>query len=117
MIPLLSHDRFIFRSHFTLLYMHPTDYTFKLNDKNQASIGSKMMSPYQYWLYKGVKIFSLQFNYLRSSIVDLKTDEHDPTILSVAQKITHNQTYMKFRHYKKRKMTISPTATIVLVSL
>ena len=31
----LSHDRFIFKSQVTLLYIHPTNYNFKFNDKNQ----------------------------------------------------------------------------------
>ena len=48
--------------------MHPTDYTCRLNDKNQdffTSIASKIMSTNQYWLDNGVKTFSLQFNFLR----------------------------------------------------
>ena len=79
--------------------MHPTDYSFRLFDKNQdffTSIASKIMGPYQYWLDNGVKIFSLQFNFLRPSIYDLKTDESDPSFLSIAQKATHHQTYTKF---------------------
>ena len=71
--------------------MHPTDYSFPLYDKNQdffTSIASKIMGPYQYWLDNGVKIFSLQFNFLRPSIYDLKTDESDPSFLSISQKAT-----------------------------
>ena len=79
--------------------MHPTDYTFKLYDKNQdffTSIASKIMAPYQYWLENGIKFFSLQFNFLRPSIYDLKTDENDPSFLSTAQKTTHHLTYTRF---------------------
>ena len=50
LIPLLSQDIFIFKAELTSLYMHPTDYTFHLYDKNQEffiSIDSKLMSPYQ----------------------------------------------------------------------
>ena len=86
--------------------MHPTDYSFRLYDKNQdyfTSIASKIMGPYQYWLDNGVKIFSLQFNFLRSSIYDLKTDESDPSFLSVSQKATHYQTYTKFLQHTKTK--------------
>ena len=54
------------------------------------------MSPYLYWLDNDVKIFSLQFNVLRPSISDLNSDEHDPTIHSIAQKITHHQTHEIF---------------------
>ena len=53
--------------------MHPTDYSFRLYDKNEdffTSIASKNMGPYQYWLDFGVKIFSLQFNFLRPSVYD-----------------------------------------------
>ena len=79
-IPLLSHDDFIFKAQLTSPYMHPTDYLCLLYDKNQdffTSIASKIMGPYQYWLDNGVKIFSLQFAFLRPSIYDLKTDESD----------------------------------------
>ena len=79
LIPLLSHDCFIIKSQLTSLYMHRTDYTFKLFDKNQdfsTSAASEKLSPYQYWLNNGVKIFSLQFNFLRPSILDLKTDNN-----------------------------------------
>ena len=30
LIPLLSHDDFIFKAQLTSLYMHPTDYSFRL---------------------------------------------------------------------------------------
>ena len=104
LISLLSTDDFVFRAQLTSLYMHPTDYSFRLYDKNQdffTSIASKRMGPYQYWLHNGVKIFSLQFNFFRPSIYDLKTDESDPSFLSIAQKATHHQTYTKFLQYTK----------------
>ena len=104
LIPLLSHDNFIFKAQLTSLYMHPTDYSFHLYDKNHdffTSIAPKIMGPYQYWLDNGGKIFSLQFNFLRSSIYDLKTDESDPSFLFVSQKATHHQTYTKFLQYTK----------------
>ena len=98
-IPLLSQDDFIFKAQLTSLYMHPTDYSFRLYDKNQdffTSIASKIMGLYQYWFDNGVKIFSLQFNFLRPSIYDLTTDESDPSFLSESQKATHRRTYTKF---------------------
>ena len=79
--------------------MYPTDYTFCLYDNNRdffTSIASKVLSSYQYWLENGVKTFSLQFNFLRSSVYDLKTDESDPSFPSVSQKAPHHQTYTKF---------------------
>ena len=99
LIPLLSHDDFIFKAQITSLYMHPTDCLFRLYDKNQdffTSLASKIMGPYQYWLDNGVKIFSLQFNFLRPSIYALKTDESDPSSLYISQKAAHHQTYTKF---------------------
>ena len=99
LVPILSTNRLSFKSQLTSLYMHPTDYTCKLYDKIQDffdSIASKIMAPYQYWLDNGVTIFSLQFNFLRPSIYDLKTDENDPSFLSTAQKATHHLTYTRF---------------------
>ena len=58
LIPLLSNGDFVFRAQLTSLYMHPTDYSFRLYDKNQdffTSIATKIMGPYQYWLDNGVK--------------------------------------------------------------
>ena len=104
LVPILSNHRFSFKSQLTSLYMHPTDYTFKLYDKNQdffTSIASKIMAPYHYWLHNGIKIFSLQFNFLRPSIYDLKTDENDPSFLSTAQKATHHLTYTRFLQHSK----------------
>ena len=102
LIPLLSTGDFVFKAQLTSLYMHPTDCSFRLYDKNQdffTSIASKIMGPYQYWLDNGVKIFSLQFKFLRPSIYDLKTYESDPSFLSISQKATHHQTYTKFLQY------------------
>ena len=106
LISLLSHGDFIFKAQLTSIYMHPTDYSFRLYDKNQdffTSIASKIMGPYQCWLDNGVKIFSLQFNFLRPSIYDLKTNQFDPSFLFVSQKATHHQTYTKFLQHTKPK--------------
>ena len=57
LFPVLSQDIFTFKAQLTSLYMHPTEYTFRLYKKNQnffTSIASKIMDPYQYWLYNGV---------------------------------------------------------------
>ena len=40
LIPLLSQDSFTFKAQLTSLYMHPTDYTFRLYDKNQDFLTS-----------------------------------------------------------------------------
>ena len=104
LVPLLSHDNFISKAQLVSLYMYPTDYTFRLYDKNQefcTSIDSKIMSPYQYWLDNEVEIVSLQFNFLRPSIYDLKTDECGPSFLTVAQKVSYYQTYTQFLEHSK----------------
>ena len=88
--PLLSEFNFAFKAQLTSLYTHPGDYTFRLYDKNQdffTSIASKIMAPYQYWFDNCVKIFSLQFTFLCPSIYDLKTDESDPSFLTLSQKL------------------------------
>ena len=106
LIPFLSHNDFIFKTQLTSLSMHPTDYSFRLYNKNQdffTSIASKIMCPYQNWLDNGVKIFSSQFNFLRPSIYELKTDESDPSFLSTSQKATHHQTDTKFVQHTKPK--------------
>ena len=103
-IPILSHDNLTFNAQLTSLYMHPTDYTIRQNDENQdflTSTASKIMSPYQHWLDNGVEIFPLQFNFLRPSIYDLKTDESNPSFLSLPQKASHHQTYTKFLQHTK----------------
>ena len=94
LISILSQDNFTFKTQLRIL----TDYTIHLYDKNQdlfTSTASKIMSLYQYWLNIGFKIFSLQFNFLRPSRYDLKTDESDPSFLSLSQKTSHHQTYTK----------------------
>ena len=104
LIPLLSQDNFSFKAQLTSRYMHPTNYTFRLYDKSQdffLSIASKIMAPYQYWLDNGIKSFSRQFNFLRPSIYDLKTDEFDASLLTLSRKATRHQTYTKFLQHTK----------------
>ena len=51
LIPLLSQDNFTFKAQLTSLYMHPTDYTFRLYNKNQdffTSIASNIMASYKH---------------------------------------------------------------------
>ena len=69
-----------------------------------TSIASKIiMGPYHNWLDNGVKIFSLQFTFLRPSIYVLKIDESDPSFLSISQRAAHHQTYTKFLLHTKPK--------------
>ena len=88
LIPLLSQDNFTFKAQLTSLFASYRLHNSSLR-KNQdlfTSIASKIMAPYQDWLDNGVKIFSLQFNFLRPSIYDLKTDESDPSFPTLSQK-------------------------------
>ena len=94
LIPLLSHDNFIFKAQLSSLYMHPTDYSFRLYDKNKdffTSIASK------YWLHTNNLFSTIQL----LSIYHLKTDKSDPSFLSESQKATHHQTYTKVLQHTK----------------
>ena len=104
LIPILSQDNFTIKAQLTSLYVHPTDYSFRLYDKNQncfTSIASKILSPYQFWLENAVKNFSLQFKLLRPSIYDLKTDESDPSFLPLSQNASHHKIYTEFLLHTK----------------
>ena len=70
LFPILSSRHITFQSHLTSLYMIPTKYKFIIREfKNDyhASIASKLFTPYDWWLNNKVKIFSLQYNFLRPS--------------------------------------------------
>ena len=64
------------------------------------------MTPFHYWPDNIGKNFSPQFNNLRPSIYDLKTDEDDPSFLSPWLKATHQNTYVKFLKHRKPKKYI-----------
>ena len=105
--PILSNDNFTLKSQLTSLYMHRTDYTFKLFDKNQdffTSIVSKIMTTYHYWLDNKVKLFSLQFTLLRPSIYDLKTDENDPSFFTFSENNTSHYIHYISQRSKAKKL-------------
>ena len=111
--PILSPNQFSFKSQLYFLYMHPTDYTF--NDKNQdffTSIASTIMAPYQYWFDIGVKLFSLQFNFLHPSIYDLKTDESDPLSYRTIKYPIISSLILAFFNTPNLKITFLRTTTI-----
>ena len=110
LIPVLSEDNFIFKAQLTSLFMYPTDNTFRLYVKNQdffTSIASKIMSPYQYWLDNGVKFFSLQFNVLRPSNYDLKTNESDPSLSHFHKKLLIIKHMLNFYSTPNHRITFS----------
>ena len=92
------------QSQLTSLYMIPTKYKFIIREfKNDYhnSIASKLITPYDWWLNNKVKIFSLQYNFLRPSPYDLRTEENDANFLPYQIKKAHHMTYQKFFQYKE----------------
>ena len=84
--------------------MIPTKYKFIIREfKNDyhTSIASKLITPYDWWLNNKVKIFSLQYNFLRSSLYDLRTEENDANFLPYQIKKSHHVSYQKFLQYKE----------------
>ena len=99
-----SSRQFTFQSHLSYLYMIPTKYKFIIREfKNDyhTSIASKLITPYDWWLNNKVKIFSLQYNFLRTSPYDLRTEENDAIFLPYQRKKAHHFTYNKFLQYKE----------------
>ena len=104
LILILSSKQFTFKSHLTSLYMIPTKYKFITREfKNDylTSIASKLFTPYDWWLNNKVKNFSLQYNFLRPSPYDLRTEENDASFLPYQIKKAHHITYQKFLQYKE----------------
>ena len=104
LVPILSSKHFTFQSQLTSLYMLPTKYKFIIREfKNDyhTSIASKLITPYDWWLNNKVKIFSLQYNFLRPSPYDLRTEENDANFLPYQIKKAHHMTYQKFLQYKE----------------
>ena len=98
-VPILSSKQFTFQSQLTSLYMIPTKYKFIIREfKNDyhTSIASKLITPYDWWLNNKVKIFSLQYNSLRPSPYDLRTEENAANFLPYQIKKAHHMTYQKF---------------------
>ena len=68
--------------------MIPTKYKFIIREfKNDyhTSIASKLITPFDWWLNNKVKVFSLQYNFLRASY-DLRTEENDAQFLAIPNK-------------------------------
>ena len=104
LVPILSSKQFTFQSHLTSLYMIPTKYKFiirEFRNDYHTSIASKLITPYDWWLNNKVKIFSLQYNFLRPSPYDLRTEENDANFLPYQIKKAHHITYQKFLQYKE----------------
>ena len=79
LVPILSSKQFTFQSQLTSLYMMPTKYKFIIREFKKdyhTSIASKLITPYDWWLNNEVKFFALQYNFLRPSPYDLRTEEN-----------------------------------------
>ena len=84
--------------------MIPTKYKFIIKEfKNDfhTSIASKLITPYDFWLNNKVKIFSLQYTFLRPSPYELRTEENDANFLPYQMKKAHHITYLNFLQYKE----------------
>ena len=84
--------------------MIPTKYEFIIREfKNDyhTSIASKLTTPYDWWLSNKVKYFSLQYNFLRPSPYDLRTEKNDANFLPYQIKKSHHVSYQKFLQYKE----------------
>ena len=104
LINILFSRQFTFQSHLTSLYMISTKYKIIIREfKNDyhTSIASKLITTYDWWLNNKMKIFSLQYNFLRPSPYDLRTEENDANFLPYQIKKTHHITYQKFLKYKE----------------
>ena len=104
LILILSSRQFTFQCHLTSLYMIPTKYKFIMREfKNDyhTSIASNLITPYDWCLNNKVKIFSLQYNFLRPSPYDLRTEENAANFLPYQIKKAHHVTYQKFLQYKE----------------
>ena len=114
--PILSSKKFTFQSHLTSLYMIPTNYKFIIREfKNDyhTSIASKLITPYDWWLTNKVKILSLQYQILRPSPHDLRTEENDANFLPYQIKKSHHQLTKSFSTIKTLKITSSSTRNIL----
>ena len=84
--------------------MIPTKYKLIIREfKNDyhTSIASKLFTPYDWWLNNNVKISSLQYNFLRPSPYDLRTEENDANFLPCQIKKAHHITCQKFLQNKE----------------
>ena len=112
LIPIIPTRQFTFQSHLTSLYMIATKYKFIIGEfKNDyhTSIASKLFTPYDWWLNIKVKNFSLQYNFLRPSPYDLRTEENDANFLPFQIKKAHHITCQKFSNTKNLKTISSST--------
>ena len=102
LVPILSSKQFTFQSQLTSLYMIPTKYKFIIREfKNDyhTSIASKLITPLV--VKQKNEILSLEYNFLRPSPYDLRTEENDANFLPYQIKKAHHMTYQKFLQYKE----------------
>ena len=95
--------------------MHPTDYSFRLYDKNQdffTSIASKKMGPYQYWLDNGVK-FSLSNSIFFDRLSTISKQMNLIHLSSLFhKKLLMIKRILNFYNTRKHKITFSSITNI-----
>ena len=109
LIPILSSREFTFQSHLISLYLILTKYKFiirEFRNDYHTSIASKLITPYDWWLSKKAKIFSLQYNFLRPSPYGLRTEENDDNFLPYQIKKAHHITYQKLLTFSSIQNTL-----------
>ena len=100
--------------------MIPTKYKVIIREfKNDyhTLIASKLITPYDWWLNNNVKTFLLQYNFLRPSPYDRRTEENDANFLPYQIKKAHHVTYQSFSNTKNLKTIFSSIRNIHRLSL
>ena len=115
LIPLLSNGDFVLKAQLTSLYLHPTDYSFRLYDKNQdffTSIASKIMVPYQIGSIMESK-FSL-YNSIFSALLFTISKQMNPIHLSFLfhKKLLIIKRILNFYNTRNHKITFSSITNI-----
>ena len=109
LIPLLSNGDFVFRAQLTSLYMHPTDYSFRLYDKNQdffTSIASKK------WVHTNIGlIMESKFSFcssIFSALLSTISKQMNPIQLSFLfhKKLLIIKRTLNFYNTRNHKITI-----------
>ena len=100
LIPIFSTRQFTFESYLISLYIIPTKNKFIIREFRN-DYHTSMITPYDWWLNSKMKICSLQYNFLRPSPYDLRTEENDANFLPYQIKKAHHITYQKLLQNKE----------------
>ena len=99
-----------FKTKLPSLYMTPTQYIFRfLQDRNfdhYIAYASKTLEELSFWQAKRIRFFQFQFNFLKPTQHDLKTNPNDITTTPSVKKL-HHQTYHLFLEQKHPQIFFS----------